>query len=144
RQAPHGIGPSSASATTAMARKDRAPWESAWNSATRSAQQVSPKLALSTLAPVKISPEVLRSAAPTRKPEYGATACERASSAAATRRSGSVAFGIKIQECTQQIRCRFADAPTCFQHFVMRERLACAASGQVRDAGKGSDAHATL
>src|SRR5207247_5736433 len=65
RQAPQGIGPPSARATIATATKCFLPLVNALNNATRSAQQVKPKLALSTFAPVIISPDLVSKAAPT-------------------------------------------------------------------------------
>src|SRR5229473_2969661 len=74
RQAPQGGVSVSVSVTTAMASKPRSPSLIALNMAMRSAQTVRPYVAFSTLHPPKIRPEVRRSAAPTRKFEYGAWA----------------------------------------------------------------------
>ena len=74
RQAPHGDAGGSASVTTATARNFRAPSEIALKTAVRSAHTVRPYDADSTLQPVKIVPSSARSAAPTRKLEYGAEA----------------------------------------------------------------------
>ena len=57
------------------------PSEIALNTATRSAQSVSPYDAFSTLQPVTTAPSVARNAAPTLNLEYGACARSRASRA---------------------------------------------------------------
>src|SRR5205085_12352871 len=65
RQAPQGMGPPAARATIASAMNSVSPLVNALNSATRSAQQVNPKLALSTLTPIIITPFLVSRAAPT-------------------------------------------------------------------------------
>src|SRR5467141_267561 len=74
RQAPQGGVNVSVSVTTEMASKPRSPSLMALKMAMRSSQTVRPYVAFSTLQPPKIRPEVARSAAPTRKFEYGACA----------------------------------------------------------------------
>src|SRR6266581_3682038 len=74
RHAPQGGVNVSVSVTTQMASNPRSPSLMALKIATRSAQTVRPYVAFSTLQPPKILPEVARSAAPTRKLEYGACA----------------------------------------------------------------------
>jgi len=83
RHDPHGGVSTSVSATTATASNPRSPSEIALKTATRSAHRVKPYVAFSTLQPVKICPDLARTAAPTRKLEYGACACSRAVRAAA-------------------------------------------------------------
>src|SRR5215472_18089519 len=82
RQAPQGGVSVSVSVTTEMASNPRSPSLIALKIATRSAQTVNPYVAFSTLQPPKILPEEARSAAPTRKFEYGACAFSRACFAA--------------------------------------------------------------
>src|SRR6266403_226372 len=82
RHAPQGGVSLSVSVTTAMASKPRSPSLMALKMAIRSAQTVRPYVAFSTLQPPKNLPEVARSAAPTRKLEYGACAFSRACLAA--------------------------------------------------------------
>src|ERR1700719_91307 len=90
RQAPHGGVSVSVSATTAMASKPRSPSEMALKMAVRSAQHVKPSVAFSTLQPENTRPDFARSAAPTRKFEYGAWAFSRACLAAVINASYSV------------------------------------------------------
>src|SRR5579862_4327789 len=82
RQAPQGGVRTSVSAATAMRLNLRAPSEIALNTATRSAQIVSPYVAFSMLQPVKMRPFSSSSAAPTLNFENGACACSRAANAA--------------------------------------------------------------
>src|SRR6267142_955846 len=89
RHAPQGGVSVSVSVTTAMASKPRSPSLIALKIAMRSAQTVSPYVAFSTLQPPKILPDVARSAAPTRKLEYGACAFSRACFAAEIKMSFS-------------------------------------------------------
>src|SRR5437899_205289 len=84
RHGPQGGVGAAVSAATAIIVNSRSPSERALSSATRSAQTVRPYDAFSTLQPEKIVPVRERSAAPTRKFEYGATANSRAARAAAT------------------------------------------------------------
>src|SRR5271156_3348669 len=74
RQEPQGGVRRSTSVTTAIASKPRSPSETALKMATRSAQQVRPSVAFSILQPVKMRPDLARTAAPTRKFEIGAEA----------------------------------------------------------------------
>src|SRR6266849_8426776 len=90
RQAPQGEVRASVSVTTAMASKPRSPSLMALKMAMRAAQTVRPYVAFSTLQPPKILPEAARSAAPTRKLEYGAWALSRACLAAPIRWSYSL------------------------------------------------------
>src|SRR5712692_8365710 len=90
RQAPQGGVSVSVSVITEMALKPRSPSLMALKMATRSAQTVRPYVAFSTLQPPKILPEVARSAAPTRKFEYGACAFSLACLAAEIRISCSL------------------------------------------------------
>src|SRR5712692_2709276 len=90
RQAPQGGVNVSVSVTTEMASNPRSPSLIALKIATRSAQTVRPYVAFSTLQPPKILPEVARSAAPTRKLEYGACAFSLACLAAEIRLSYSL------------------------------------------------------
>src|SRR5260370_40274074 len=83
RQVPHGGVSDSVSATIAMALNLRSPSDSAFQMATRSAQTVSPKLALSMLQPVYTLPSSVSTAAPTLNFENAATDCSRAAVAAA-------------------------------------------------------------
>src|SRR5665213_1787782 len=69
RQAPQGGVSVSVSATTATASNPRSPSEMALKTAPRSAHNVKPNVAFSTLQPVKILPDFARTAAPTRKLE---------------------------------------------------------------------------
>src|SRR6267378_1045830 len=89
RHAPQGGVSVSVSVTTAMASQPRSPSLIALKMAMRSAQTVRPYVAFSTLQPPKILPEVARSAAPTRKLEYGACAFSRACFAAEIKMSFS-------------------------------------------------------
>src|ERR1700746_1923046 len=72
RQAPQGGVKRSTSVTTAIASNPRSPSDTALKIATRSAQQVRPSVAFSTLHPVWMRPDFARTAAPTRKFEKGA------------------------------------------------------------------------
>src|SRR4029077_1104067 len=90
RQAPHGGVSASVSVTTEIASNPRSPSLIALKMAMRSAQTVRPYVAFSTLHPPKILPEVARSAAPTRKLEYGACAFSLACRAAEIRVSFSL------------------------------------------------------
>src|SRR5713226_9864145 len=90
RHAPQGGVRASVSVTTEIASKPRSPSLMALKMATRSAQTVRPYVAFSTLQPPKILPEVARSAAPTRKLEYGACAFSRACLAAEIKMSFSL------------------------------------------------------
>src|SRR5713101_1755148 len=90
RHAPQGGVSVSVSAATAMESNPRSPSETALKIATRSAQQVSPSVAFSTLQPEKILPDFARTAAPTRKFENGACAFSRACFAAAIKASYSL------------------------------------------------------
>jgi len=74
RQAPHGGVGAAGPATTAMAENLRTPSDKAFHNATRSAQTVRPRVAFSTLHPVKTRPSAAASAAPTLKPDSPATA----------------------------------------------------------------------
>lgn len=85
RQGPHGGVGLAVSAATAIMTKSRWPSESAFSSATRSAQTVSPYEAFSTLQPVYVVPSAESNAAPTLNREYGAAANALAERAAATR-----------------------------------------------------------
>jgi len=80
----------SVSAAMAMESNPRSPSETALKIATRSAQQVSPSVAFSTLQPEKILPDFARTAAPTRKFENGACAFSRACLAAEIKASYSL------------------------------------------------------
>src|SRR5277367_2645664 len=92
RQAPQGGVRRSTSVTTAMASKPRSPSETALKMATRSAQQVRPRVAFSILQPVKMRPDLARTAAPTRKLEMGAQAFCKAWVAAVTSASYSLMY----------------------------------------------------
>ena len=72
RQAPQGTIGVSVSATITRATKSFSPWSIALPTQTRSAHIVRPKEMFSTLLPEIIRPDFSRSAAPTRKFEYGA------------------------------------------------------------------------
>ena len=68
RQTPQGAEGGEVDVTTPTARNRRCPAETAAAKAERSAQSVTPKLRFSTLAPAKISPSSVSTAAPTAKP----------------------------------------------------------------------------
>src|SRR5687768_4398863 len=93
------------------------------------------------LQPVMMSPLAVCSAAPTRKPEYGAIARSRASRAAATRRVTSASETLK--DALQQRDELVADAAGGLDHFFFGERLRQDACRHVRDTGNAQhlDAH---
>src|SRR4029077_4428999 len=145
RQAPQGGVRVSVSATTAMASNPRSPSETALKMAVRSAQQVRPRVAFSTLQPVKTRPDLARRAAPTRKFEYGAWAFSRARLAAAINDSYSL-IGWLSRMCSFQIGCdswnygaeqrdelRFHSLAG-FHHFGVVDRLIENSGGHVGDA----------
>lgn len=80
---PHGVPPSFVKTASSVHRC--LPAETIAAIALRSAQIVNPNERFSTLAPIKISPSVARSAAPTKYPLYGAYARLRTSFALAIR-----------------------------------------------------------
>src|SRR5260370_38435138 len=137
RHAPQGGVNVSVSVTTEMASNPRSPSLIALKIAMRSAHTVRPYVAFSTLQPPKILPEVARSAAPTRKFEYGACAFSLACLAAEIRISCS--FTLMPPGTPQNVlryclcdsrNARFQQADElpfhtfcCLQHFQMVERL---------------------
>src|SRR6266481_563693 len=159
RQAPHGGVRTSVSVTTEMASKPRSPSLMALKMAMRSAQMVRPYVAFSTLQPPKILPEVARSAAPTRKLEYGACAFSLACFAAEIRVSFSLTSGPpgtphnsnlcdglcdSWNDGFQQADELSLDAIGCLQHFEVVERLVQNSGRRVRHTGDAQDADATV
>src|SRR5439155_24190226 len=160
RHAPHGGVKASVSVTTAMASKPRSPSLIAVKMAMRSAQTVRPYVAFSTLQPPKILPEVARSAAPTRKFEYGAWAFSLACLAASIRVSFWPTYSPSIDKATQHYSCnrfrnarnhRFQQADKLalyalrrFEHFDVVEWLIQDACGRVRHAGNAEHAQAAV
>ncbi len=102
-QNPHGGHGTVVSATMAIEIKWRAPSDTALKSATLSAHSVPLDEKVSTLHPVKI-PLSVRTAAPTRKREYGAYPCCRASIAFSI--SWSVSFLFTIESALQSKQFR--------------------------------------
>src|SRR5712664_3172669 len=158
RHAPQGGVSVSVSVTTAIASKPRSPSLIALKMAMRSAQTVRPYVAFSTLQPPKILPEVARSAAPTRKFEYGACAFSLACLAAEIRISCS--FTLMPPGTPQNIlrnrlrnsrddRFQQADelpfhALCCLQHFQVVERLIQNSRRRICHAGDAEHANAAM
>src|SRR5687767_4018807 len=122
-----------------MAAKARSPSDKAFSSATRSAQTVRPYEAFSTLQPPYTRPSAVISAAPTLKPEYGATACSRACRAAVT----SAAASKPLKDALQQRDERVPHAARGLNYFFLGQLLIEDSGRHVRDARNAQhlDAH---
>src|SRR5581483_8147983 len=131
-QAPHGGVSFTVSAATAIRRNLRAPSDNALNTATRSAQSVSPKVAFSMLHPVNICPFSSSRAAPTLNLENGAWAFSR--EAMASEMSALFMSGQTRNHGLQQRGERIAHALAGRQHLGMIEFLVTHARGIVGDA----------
>src|SRR5579864_6379895 len=144
RHDPHGGVSASVSVTTATASNPRSPSEIALKMATRSAHSVNPYVAFSTLQPLNILPDLARTAAPTRKLEYGAWACSRAVLAAAISESCSLISHVLVHPrnhgAQQRNKVRL-HALARLEHFLRRNGLVENSRGHVRDARYPQDAN---